>query len=97
MINNLQYQCVSSVILSPKRSIRVGKSLKLRGLGWEGRRPHATEHLAQFPEKLVIQHRFPAKAEPVSRARCICESEVFYPSTKFEHGTSESMGGTYVA
>ena len=32
MLNNLQYQCVSELILSRERSIRVGISLKLRGL-----------------------------------------------------------------
>jgi hypothetical protein len=32
MVNNLQYQCVSELILSREQSIRVGKSLKLRGL-----------------------------------------------------------------
>jgi hypothetical protein len=33
MLNNLQYQCVSGLILSRGRSIQAAKSLKLRGLG----------------------------------------------------------------
>jgi hypothetical protein len=32
MLNNLQYQCVSGLILSRGRSIQAAKSLKLRGL-----------------------------------------------------------------